>query len=299
MEQMTNLGHSPVCVPRLGVGAMTWGEPKGLARFTPAKLAYGSAHGAEEERRAFEVSLAAGVTLFDTAAMYSNGASEQRLGELAHGKDVLIASKFPGTLRFKVENFPKELEASLRRLGRSTIDLYQHHFPSKSISIPELMELVADAVEAGKVKAVGVSNYTAEQMRIAHAALAKRGIPLASNQVQYSLAVRKPDRELIPYAATRDRLVIAYSPLAKGLLSGRYDATNLPKDTARRNDPLCSPKAHRCTDRVENDVGHIGRMLRQEEAKHLDGRADGGVTAGTRQPAARHPPGPAVRQQIH
>lgn len=222
---MTNLGQSPVRVPRLGVGAMTWGEPKGLARFTPAKLAYGSAHGAEEEERAFEVSLAAGVTLFDTAAMYSNGASEQRLGELAHGKDVLIASKFPGTLRFKIENFPKELEASLRRLGRSTIDLYQHHFPSKSVSIPELMEQLADAVEAGKVKAVGVSNYSAEQMRIAHAALAKRGIPLASNQVQYSLLHRQPEVNGVMEACRELGVtLIAYSPLAMGALTGKYSA---------------------------------------------------------------------------
>ena len=65
---------------------------------------------------------------------------------------------------------------------------------------------------------------------------------MLSNQVQYSLAVRKPDQELVPYAADNDRIVIAYSPLAKGLLSGRYDATNLPKDSARRNDPLFVPE---------------------------------------------------------
>ena len=193
MEKMISLGRSPLIVPRLGVGVIIWGERKGLARFTPAKLAYGGAHGAEEEKRAFEVSVAAGVTLFDTAAMYSSGASEQRLGELARDKEVLIASKFPGTLRFHVENFPKELDASLRRLGRSTIDLYQHHFPVNSISITELMELLANAVEAGKVKAVGVSNYSVDQMRTAHEALAKRGIPLASNQVQYSLLHRQPE----------------------------------------------------------------------------------------------------------
>ncbi len=70
----TTLGHSDLCVPRLGVGAMTWGDPRGMARFNPAKLAYGGAQGADEEQRAFEASVAAGVTLFDTAAMYSGGA---------------------------------------------------------------------------------------------------------------------------------------------------------------------------------------------------------------------------------
>lgn len=223
MELTSTLGRSSLCVPRLGVGVMTWGHPKGLARFTPAKLAYGGAHGAIEEKQAFEVSVAAGVTLFDTAAMYSSGASEQRLGELARGKEVLIASKFPGTLRFRTGNFTRELEASLNRLGRSSIDLYQHHFPTNSVSIPDLMESMADAVEAGKVKAVGVSNYSAEQMRIAHTALAKRGIPLASNQVQYSLLHRQPEvNGVLDTCRELGITLVAYSPLAMGALTGKY-----------------------------------------------------------------------------
>lgn len=93
MEQMRPLGRSSLLASRLGIGTMTWGEARGLARFSPAKLSYGGAHGADEEKRAFEVSMAAGVILFDTAAMYSNGASERRLGELAAGKEVLIATR--------------------------------------------------------------------------------------------------------------------------------------------------------------------------------------------------------------
>jgi aryl-alcohol dehydrogenase-like predicted oxidoreductase len=95
MERTTSLGQTGLQVPRLGVGVMTWGAPSGLARWTPAKLAYGSAHGLEEEKRALEASVAAGVTLFDTAEMYSSGASERRLGELARGQAVVIATKFP------------------------------------------------------------------------------------------------------------------------------------------------------------------------------------------------------------
>lgn len=223
MEATTKLGQSDLRVPRLGVGAMTWGDPKGLARFHPAKTAYGGAHGYEEEKGALEVSLAAGVNLFDTAAMYSGGASERRLGELAHDKDVLIATKFPGTFFFKVENLPKEVEASLRRLGRGSIDLYQHHYPNNSIPIPRLMDMLADAVEAGKVKAVGVSNYSAEQMRAAHAALARRGIPLASNQVEYSLLHRQPEVNGVLDACRELGItLIAYQPLASGALTGKY-----------------------------------------------------------------------------
>jgi aryl-alcohol dehydrogenase-like predicted oxidoreductase len=139
MEHTSSLGRSDLKVPRLGVGAMTWGDAKGLARLHPAKTASGGAHGFEEEKRALELSLEAGVNLFDTAAMYSGGASERRLGELARGKDILIASKFPRGFSFRVEGFPDELEASLARLGRQTIDLYQHHFPTRGVSIPALM----------------------------------------------------------------------------------------------------------------------------------------------------------------
>ena len=158
MEPKTFLGRSGLQLPRLGVGAMTWGDPTGFARWTPAKLAYGGAHGLDEERRAVETSLAAGVVLFDTAAMYSGGASERRLGELTRGQDALIATKFPPSPFSRTEAMPQALDASLARLGRSSIDLYQHHFPSNRVAIPKLMELMADAVESGKINAVGDSN---------------------------------------------------------------------------------------------------------------------------------------------
>ena len=226
MEHKTGLGRSDLQVPRMGVGVMTWGNAKGLARLHPAKTAYGGAHGMEEEKRALDVSLAAGIDLFDTAAFYSGGASERRLGELARGKDVLVATKFPGGFSFKTEDLPKELDANLARLGRDSIDLYQHHFPAKGVSTPRLMDLLADAVEAGKIKAVGVSNYSAEQMREAHAALAKRGIPLASNQVEYSLLHRQPEVNGILDACRELGItLIAYSPLAGGALTGKYSAT--------------------------------------------------------------------------
>jgi aryl-alcohol dehydrogenase-like predicted oxidoreductase len=202
---------------------MTWGDPAGLARWTPAKLAYGGAHGLDEEKRALEASLAAGVTLFDTAAMYSNGASERRLGELAQGKEVLLATKFPPGPFARTEAMPPALDASLARLGRKWVDLYQHHFPSSRVSIPKLMELMADAVEAGKVKAIGVSNYSAEQMRTAHAALARRGIPLASNQVEYSLLHRQPEvNGILDACRELGVTLIAYQPLASGALTGKY-----------------------------------------------------------------------------
>jgi aryl-alcohol dehydrogenase-like predicted oxidoreductase len=228
------LGRSGLEVSRLGVGAMTWGSPAGRSRWGPAKLAYGGPAGPEEEERAFQVSLSAGVDLFDTAAMYSGGASERRLGELAEGRSVLIATKFPPGWLSRADALPGALDQSLARLRRSAVDLYQHHFPSRRVPIPVLMGLMADAVEAGKVRAVGVSNYSAAQLRTAHAALAERGIPLASNQVEYSLLHRAPEADGVLDACRELGVtLIAYQPLAQGVLTGKYRPGDRPKGIRR------------------------------------------------------------------
>jgi aryl-alcohol dehydrogenase-like predicted oxidoreductase len=184
------------------------------------------------------------VNLFDTAAMYSRGAAELRLGELARGRDVIIATKYPSGFSFRAEDFPKELEMTLSRLGRDSIDLYQHHYPNARLDISRLMDFAADAVDTGKVKAVGVSNYSAEQMREAHAALAKRGIPLASNQVEYSLLNRKPEVNGVLEACRELGItLIAYSPLAGGMLTGKYSPQNRPSGFFRRILPRYNRKA--------------------------------------------------------
>lgn len=260
MKHETQLGQSDLKVPRLGVGAMTWGEAKGLARLHPAKTAYGGAHGADEEQRAFELSIERGVNLFDTAAMYSGGASERRVGELAQGRDAIIASKFPGSFSFKAEDFPRELQASLQRLKSSSIDLYQHHFPNARVSIPKLMDQIADAVEAGKVKAVGVSNYSAEQMREAHATLAKRGIPLASNQVEYSLLHRQPEvNGVLDTCQELGITLIAYSPLAGGMLTGKYSPQNRAGGFFRRILPQYNRKSLEAIQPVIKLLHEIGK----------------------------------------
>jgi aryl-alcohol dehydrogenase-like predicted oxidoreductase len=234
MTDRIRLGRSDLEVPRLGVGAMTWGSPSGRSRWGPAKLAYGGTPGPEEEARAFEASLSAGVDLFDTAAMYSGGASERRVGELAEGRHVVIATKFPPGWRSKGDALPEALDQSLGRLRRSPIDLYQHHFPSRRISIPALMGLMADAVEAGKVRAIGVSNYSAAQLRTAHAALAERGIPLASNQVEYSLLHRAPEANgVLDTCRELGITLVAYQPLAQGVLTGKYRPGDRPKGIRR------------------------------------------------------------------
>jgi aryl-alcohol dehydrogenase-like predicted oxidoreductase len=244
VAETTVLGRSEVRVSRLGLGVMIWGEASGLQRVMPAKSSYGGPDPAGEQA-AFEASLAAEVNFFDTAAMYSAGGSERRLGELAEGKDVVIATKFPLTPLGRAQDLPQTLEASLQNLRRSSIELYQHHFPSPRVDIATLMGLMADAVEAGKIKAVGVSNYSAAQMRAAYEGLAQRGIPLASNQVQYSLLHRQPETNgVLDTCRELGITLIAYQPLASGALTGKYLDGGRPVGIRRFREPFRGPKFH-------------------------------------------------------
>jgi aryl-alcohol dehydrogenase-like predicted oxidoreductase len=260
MTGMT-LGPTDVRVPRLGLGAMVWGDMSTAPRFNPARNAYGPSSSLQEQREALDVSLAAGVNLLDTAAMYGKGASERRVGELIEDRDVLIATKFPGGFTARQGSLPATLDASLARLRRPFVDLYQIHFPSRWMSIPTLMNLMADAVEAGKVRAVGVSNYSAEQMRTAHAALGRRGIPLASNQVQYSLLHREPERDGVLDACRELGVtLIAYMPLASGALTGKYSEANRPAGW-RRYQPMFRGEGMA-------KIGRVNAVLRELAADH-------------------------------
>jgi aryl-alcohol dehydrogenase-like predicted oxidoreductase len=215
------LGRTEVRVSRLGLGAMTWSEP----RFGPAQGAYGPSAGREEEERALAASVAGGVTLVDTAPMYSSGESERRVGELvrARGRDVEIATKFSPRPWQLAGSLPAGLDASLARLGVEQVALYQIRFPHPLHAIPTLMGHLAAAVRAGKARAVGVSNYSSAQLRAAHKALADEGVVLASNQVEYSLLHRKPETDgTLDACRELGVTLVAYSPLAGGRLGGKY-----------------------------------------------------------------------------
>jgi aryl-alcohol dehydrogenase-like predicted oxidoreductase len=251
------LGSTDLRVPRLGLGVMVWGDMSAAPRWSPARSAYGPTSTLQEQREALEASIAAGVTLLDTAAMYGKGASERRVGELTEGRDVLVATKFPAGYFARAGSLPETLESSRARLRRDVIDLYQVHFPTRWMSVPMLMNLMADAVEAGKVRAVGVSNYSARQMREAHAALGRRGLPLASNQVQYSLLHRNPERNGVLQACRELGVtLIAYMPLASGALTGKYSAAHRPAGW-RRYMPYFRGKGLAALERVNVVLGDL------------------------------------------
>lgn len=208
----------------MGVGTWAWGDR--------TMWNYGRGYGEEEVAGAFQKSLEVGVNLFDTAEVYGMGRSERLLGRFLHETDrpVLVATKFmPFPWRFSRRSLLRALRGSLERLGLEKVDLYQIHWPLPPMSVEHWAEALAEAVEAGLARCVGVSNYNLSQMERAYRALARRGIPLASNQVEYHLLNRSVEKNgLLERCRELGVRLIAYSPLAKGLLTGKYTSQNPP-----------------------------------------------------------------------
>jgi len=217
-ENLIPLGRTKIQIPRLGVGTWAWGD----RRFWN----YGQGYNDADIRAAFDASLAAGVNLFDTAEMYGNGRSERFLGSFLLGADapVIVATKFfPFPWRLSKSALLHALHNSLERLNLQKVDLYQIHWPFPPVAVETWAEALAQAVQQGLAQAVGVSNYSAEQMRRASVTLAKHDIALASNQVEYSLLKREVEQNgVLKTCQELGVTLIAYSPLAQGVLTGKY-----------------------------------------------------------------------------
>jgi len=162
------------------------------------------------------------VSFFDTAEVYTGGHSEEVLGRCCKeiGGGCTVASKFaPYPTRLVSSQLGRALEATLRRMGRDRIDLYYLHFPFSLVRIGSWMDRMAEAVSSGKIRAVGVSNCNASQMRRARDALGRHDIALAANEVQYSLLHRNPERNGVLAACRElDVALVAYRPLRGGRL---------------------------------------------------------------------------------
>ncbi len=185
-------------------------------------------------RRALEL----GVRLIDTAEIYALGRSERIVGAAISGRrdDVFLATKlFPILPLAPVVRW--RARSSAKRLGVTRLDLYQVHQPNPLVRDGTTMRGMRALQDEGLVGEIGVSNYPLGRWRDAEAQL---GRPVLSNQVSYSLVERGPERDLLPYAAEAERIVIAHSPLARGFLSARYDAANRPRNLVRRRNPLFS-----------------------------------------------------------
>jgi aryl-alcohol dehydrogenase-like predicted oxidoreductase len=181
----------------------------------------------EEKNATVRAALDGGINWFDTAELYGQGVSEASLAAAlkAAGKndeDVVVATKWWPLLR-TARNIPRTIQDRIRFLDGYSISLYMVHQPF-SFSSPEAeMDAMADLVEAGKIRSVGVSNFNSERMRRAHDQLKKRGLPLAANQVLFSLLDRSIESNgILETAQELGVTIIAYTPLALGLLTGKY-----------------------------------------------------------------------------
>jgi aryl-alcohol dehydrogenase-like predicted oxidoreductase len=218
---LRTLGKTDIKITPIGLGTMEFSGGGGLMGAAFPTISQ------EEKNTTVRTALEGGINWFDTAELYGQGMSEASLARAlkAAGKsdtEVVVATKWFPLLR-TARNIPRTIQNRIRFLDGYSISLYMVHQPF-GLSSPEAeMEAMADLVEAGKIRSVGVSNFNPERMRRAHQQLEKRGLPLAANQVLYSLLDRSIESNgILETAMELGVTIIAYTPLASGLLTGKY-----------------------------------------------------------------------------
>jgi len=242
-------------VSRIGLG--TW-------QFGSGEWGYGDDYASVGARDIVQRALELGVTLFDTAEVYAFGKSERILGDALGDKraDVVVASKI-----FPILPIPavvkQRARGSARRLRLDRIPLYQVHQPNPVVPDSVIMPGMRSLLDAGVIGAAGVSNYSLERWRKADAAL---GRPVISNQVHFSLAHPQPLEDLVPFAERENRIVIAYSPLAQGLLGGKYGVDNRPGGV-RATNPLFGTENLRRIEPLLNTLRDVAREVDAEPAQ--------------------------------
>jgi len=232
------------------IGLGTW-------QFGSREWNYGSEYAETEAIAITRRALDLGINLIDTAEIYGFGRSERIVGDALRGRrqEAFLATKiFPILPIAPIVGW--RARGSLRRLETDHIDLYQLHWPSPQVPLASSMAGMRRLQADGLVKHVGVSNYPLDRWRAAEAAL---GSPVLSNQVRFSLVHRGPQHDLVPYAQREGRVVIAYSPLAQGLFSGRYDATHRPAGRLRSMSSTFSAASLECAKGLVAELAEVGK----------------------------------------
>jgi aryl-alcohol dehydrogenase-like predicted oxidoreductase len=232
--EYTNLGWTDVKISRIGLGTWQFSEAWGVVSYEVAKAIIAKAH---------EV----GINFIDTAMVYGRGLSEEFIGralrELGIPRDeVVIATKIPGDFLSPDDVF-RAVDRSLKRLGVSTIDLLQLHWPPCWHNFPTALyaRSLERLITMGKVNYIGVSNYPVALVEELRSSFSFTDI--VSMQYRFNLLERWAELELIPYAEANDLTFIPWSPLAKGLLTGKYTPENPPQfSDLRSGDPLFHPE---------------------------------------------------------
>ena len=271
---------TPTRISKIGLG--TW-------QFGAKEWGYGEGYAGSVARDITRRAVDLGITLFDTAEVYGLGRSERILGEALgmRRESVFLATKLLPILPV-APVVEQRAVASANRLGTRLLDLYQVHGPNPLVSDGTTMRGMRALQRVGLVAEVGVSNYSLARWQAAEAALGAR---VLSNQVRYSLVDRAPEKDLLPFAAGADRVVIAYSPLAQGLLSGRYDRFNRPANRVRAGNPLFLPEnLDRANELIE--------VLREVADAHQATPAQVALAWVIRHPAVTAIPGASSVEQL-
>jgi aryl-alcohol dehydrogenase-like predicted oxidoreductase len=224
----------------IGLGTWQFGSPE---------WGYGKDFEQNEALRITERALDLGINLVDTAEVYGFGRSERAVGKAISGRrdQAFVASKIMPVFPFDPV-VSQRAKGSARRLGVDRIDLYQAHWPNPVFPTAPLFQALGKLQREGLITHVGVSNYSLARWEAAEQSL---GGPVLSNQVQYSLVDRRPEEELLPWAQKHDRLIIAYSPLAQGLLSGKYDREHRPSGVRAMRPPFLPENLDRAGELIE------------------------------------------------
>jgi aryl-alcohol dehydrogenase-like predicted oxidoreductase len=218
---MRSLGQTGIQVTPIGLGVMQFSGAQGMYRMMMPEIPQ------PEKNHIIQTALDGGINWFDTAELYGSGRSEQSLATAlkaagAPDDQVVVCTKWWPILR-TARSIPRTIETRLRLLAPYTIDLYMVHNPCSFSSVEAETHAMADLVEAGKIRSVGVSNFTAQQMERAQKVLQSRGLSLAVNQVRYSLLTRKIERNGVLQAAKELGVtIVCWGPLGSGLLTGKY-----------------------------------------------------------------------------
>lgn len=231
MEYRT-LGKSDLRVSRLGLGTWQFGE---------SRWGWGSTVTEEDAHQILQTAFDAGLNFIDTAEAYGRGISEQVVGNFCKKvarENLIIATKVSGQ-HLRHGDVIEAAEASLSRLGISTIDLYQVHFPNPYVPLNQTMKAMEQLVERGVIRYIGLSNFSKPLIKDAQAALSNHEI--ISNQVRYNLLQRGIEDEILPYCQEQRIAIIAFSPLAQGLLTGKFEKPDLPVQDLRTDNPLFNP----------------------------------------------------------
>ena len=206
----------------------------------------------EDSPKVIRKALSLGVNLIDIAEIYHRGRSEEVVGEAIRGRrdEVVIKTKVARD-HLKYNDVLKAAEGSLKRLGVNVIDLYLVHHPNPKIPIEETMRAMEKLIDEGKVRYIGVSNFNASLVKKAQEALSRHEI--VADEVKYNLVEREIEEDLLPYCKKESISIIAYSPLARGMLTGKFDKeSEIPEGHWRKRDPLFQePNFSRALELVE------------------------------------------------